>query len=210
LNTLSFNNSSDTLIIVASLYAPMDTCAKESSLSGIWPSSSTQDAVPLLATTGIFLSPLDVVITLTEVFLMKEIWNWVQLAFAAIGGFLGWFLGGLDGFLYALIAFVAIDYVTGVLCAIIDKKLSSEIGAKGIFKKVLIFVLVGIAHILDTQILSSTVGSGGVLRTAVIFFYLSNEGVSILENAAHIGLPIPEKLREVLKQLHGREDGDGK
>ncbi|MGI6497570.1 MAG: phage holin family protein [Oscillospiraceae bacterium] len=141
---------------------------------------------------------------------MKEVWNWLQLAFAAVGGFLGWFLGGLDGFLYALIAFVAIDYVTGVLCAIIDKKLSSEIGAKGIFKKVLIFVLVGVAHILDTQILGSTVGSGGVLRTAVIFFYLSNEGVSILENAAHIGLPIPEKLREVLKQLHGREDGDGK
>ena len=71
-------------------------------------------------------------------------------------------------------------------------------------------MLVGVAHILDTQILGSTVGSGGVLRTAVIFFYLSNEGVSILENAAHIGLPIPEKLREVLKQLHGREDGDGK
>ena len=146
----------------------------------------------------------------SEVFLMKEIWNWVQLAFAAIGGFLGWFLGGLEGFLYALIAFVAIDYLTGVFCAIIDKKLSSEIGAKGIFKKVLIFVLVGVAHILDTQILGSTVGSGGVLRTAVIFFYLSNEGVSILENAAHIGLPIPEKLREVLKQLHGREDGDEK
>ncbi len=141
---------------------------------------------------------------------MKEIWNWVQLAFAAVGGFLGWFLGGLDGFLYALIAFVAIDYLTGVLCAIIDKKLSSEIGAKGIFKKVLIFVLVGVAHILDTQILGSAGGSGGVLRTALIFFYLSNEGVSILENAAHIGLPIPEKLKEVLKQLHGREDGDGK
>ena len=146
----------------------------------------------------------------SEVFLMKEIWNWVQLAFAAVGAFLGWFLGGLDGFLYALIAFVTIDYVTGVLCAIIDKKLSSEIGAKGIFKKVLIFVLVGVAHILDTQILGSAGDSGGVLRTAVIFFYLSNEGVSILENAAHIGLPIPEKLKEVLKQLHGREDGDGK
>jgi toxin secretion/phage lysis holin len=141
---------------------------------------------------------------------MKEIWNWMQLAFAAVGAFLGWFLGGLDGFLYSLITFVAIDYVMGVLCAIIDKKLSSEIGAKGIFKKVLIFVLVGVAHILDTQILGSAGGGGGVLRTAVIFFYLSNEGVSILENAAHIGLPIPEKLREVLKQLHGREDGDGK
>ena len=142
---------------------------------------------------------------------MKEIWNWIQLAFAAVGAFLGWFLGGLDGFLYALIAFVAIDYVTGVLCAIVDKKLSSEIGAKGIFKKVLIFLLVGVAHILDTQILGD---NGRVLRTAVVFFYLSNEGVSILENASHIGLPIPEKLKDVLKQLHGRDDeprkpGDG-
>jgi len=145
---------------------------------------------------------------------MKEIWNWVQLAFAAVGGFLGWFLGGYDGFIYALVAFVVIDYLTGVLCAIIDKKLSSEIGAKGIFKKVLIFVMVGVAHILDTQILGSAGENGGVLRTAVIFFYLSNEGISILENAGHIGLPIPEKLKEVLKQLHGRgkephKPGDG-
>lgn len=141
---------------------------------------------------------------------MKEIWNWIQLAFAAVGAFLGWFLGGYDGFLYALITFVTVDYVTGVLCAIVDKKLSSEIGAKGIFKKVIIFVLVGIAQILDTQILSIAGNNGGVIRTAVIFFYLSNEGVSILENASHIGLPIPEKLKEVLKQLHGREDGGGK
>lgn len=145
---------------------------------------------------------------------MKEIWNWIQLAFVAVGAFLGWFLGGMDGFLYALIAFVAIDYVTGVLCAIVDKKLSSGIGAIGIFKKVLIFTLVGVAHILDTQILGSAGDNGGVLRTAVIFFYLSNEGVSILENAGHIGLPIPEKLKEVLKQLHGRDEesrkpGDG-
>lgn len=135
---------------------------------------------------------------------MKEIWNWVQLALAAAGGCLGWFLGGTDGFLYALIAFVAIDYLTGVLCAIADKKLSSEIGAKGIFKKMLIFILVGVAHILDTQVLG---GTGGALRTAVIFFYLSNEGVSLLENAAHIGLPIPEKLKAVLQQLH-EHDGE--
>ena len=140
---------------------------------------------------------------------MREIWNWIQVAFSAIGAFLGWFLGGVDGFLYALIAFVVIDYLTGVLCAIADKKLSSEIGSKGIFKKVLVFVLVGVAHILDTQILGSAVGSDA-LRTAVIFFYLSNEGVSILENSAHLGLPIPEKLKEILKQLHGREDGDEK
>jgi toxin secretion/phage lysis holin len=149
-----------------------------------------------------------------EVSLMKEIWNWLQLAIAAIGGFLGWFLGGYDGFLYALIAFIVIDYVTGVLCAIIDKKLCSEIGAKGIFKKVLIFAMVGIAHIIDTQILGSIGEDSGALRTAVIFFYLSNEGISILENAGHIGLPIPEKLKSVLQQLHKRDEeprkpGDG-
>lgn len=141
---------------------------------------------------------------------MKEIWNWIQVAVAATGAFLGWFLGGLDGFLYALLVFVAIDYVTGVLCAIVDKKLSSEIGAKGIFKKVLIFVLVGVAHILDTQILGSSGDNNGALRTAVIFFYLSNEGISILENSSHIGLPIPGKLKEILKQLHGRDDKDPK
>ena len=121
---------------------------------------------------------------------------------ARIGAFLGWFLGGPDGFLYALIAFVAIDYLTGVMCAIADRKLSSEIGAKGIFKKVLIFVLVGVGHIIDSQVL----GNDGAIRTAVIFFYLSNEGISILENAAHVGLPIPEKLKNVLEQLHNRSD----
>lgn len=133
---------------------------------------------------------------------MKAVWNWVQAAFAAIGAFLGWFLGGLDGFLYALIAFVVVDYLTGVMCAIADRKLSSEVGAKGIFKKVLIFVLVGVGHIIDSQVL----GNGGAIRTAVIFFYLSNEGISILENAAHVGLSIPEKLKNVLEQLHNRSD----
>ena len=133
---------------------------------------------------------------------MKEVWNWMQIAFIAIGGFLGWFLGGPDGFLYALIAFVAVDYLTGVMCAIADRKLSSEVGAKGIFKKVLIFVLVGVGHIIDSQVL----GDGGAIRTAVIFFYLSNEGISILENAAHVGLPVPEKLKAVLEQLHNRSE----
>lgn len=140
---------------------------------------------------------------------MKEIWNWIQTAIAAIGGFMGWFLGGSDGFLYALIAFVVIDYIMGVLCAIIDKSLCSKIGAKGIFKKILIFILVGVGHILDTYILGFAGNTdASVLRTAVIFFYLSNEGISILENAAHIGLPIPQKLKDVLKQLHDK-DSDG-
>ncbi len=133
---------------------------------------------------------------------MKEIWTWIQLMLAAIGGWLGWFLGGADGFLYALIVFVAIDYITGVMCAIVDHKLSSEVGFKGICKKVLIFMMVGIGNIIDVQVL----GQAGVLRTAVIFFYLSNEGVSMLENAGHLGLPIPAKLKDILVQLHSRSE----
>ena len=127
------------------------------------------------------------------------------MVFTGIGGWLGWFLGGCDGLLYALVLFVVVDYITGVMCAAADHKLSSEVGFKGICRKVLIFLLVGIGHVLDTQI----IGTGSVLRTAVIFFYLSNEGVSLLENAGHLGLPIPEKLKIVLEQLHDRAEKDG-
>lgn len=136
---------------------------------------------------------------------MKDVWNVVQVVFAAVGGGIGWFFGELDGFFYALLAFVVIDYLTGVMCAIVDRSLSSEVGFRGIFRKVLIFVMVGAGHILDAQV----IGLGDALRTAVIFFYISNEGVSLLENAAHIGLPVPEKLKEVLALLHDREKGDG-
>ena len=137
-----------------------------------------------------------------EDFIMKEFWNVIQLVFAAIGGWLGWFLGGCDGLLYALIAFVVVDYVTGVMCAVVDKKLSSAVGFRGIFKKVLIFSLVAVGHIIDSKLIQN----GGAIRTAVIFFYLSNEGVSLLENAAHLGLPIPEKLKDILEQLHDRAE----
>ena len=133
---------------------------------------------------------------------MKEFWNVIQAVFTAVGGWLGYFLGGCDGLLYALLVFVILDYLTGPMCAIVDKKLSSEIGFRGIFKKVMIFVMVGIGQVLDVQCL----GSVGILRTAVIFFYLSNEGVSLVENAAHLGLPIPEKLKAVLEQLHDRAE----
>ena len=136
---------------------------------------------------------------------MKEFWNTIQLIFAAVGGWLGYFLGGCDGLLYALIAFVVIDYITGVMCAISDKTLSSEVGFKGICRKVLIFLLVGIGHIVDEQV----IGNGGVMRTAVIFFYLSNEGISLIENAAHLGLPVPDKLKAVLEQLHDRAEKGG-
>ena len=138
---------------------------------------------------------------------MKEFWNTIQLIFAAIGGWLGYFLGGFDGLLYALLAFVVLDYITGVMCAIADRTLSSNVGFKGICRKVLIFLLVGVANVLDVHV----IGTGSVLRTAVIFFYISNEGVSLTENAAHLGLPVPEKLKAVLEQLHNREEEtDGK
>jgi toxin secretion/phage lysis holin len=138
---------------------------------------------------------------------MKEFWSMIQLVFTALGGWIGYFLGGCDGLLIALIAFAVMDYITGVMCAISDKRLSSEIGFRGICRKVLIFCLVGVAHILDVEV----IGTGSVLRTAIIFFYLSNEGVSILENSAHLGLPVPEKMKEVLEQLHDRAEkgGDG-
>ena len=133
-------------------------------------------------------------------FSVDLIWAKLQLAFAAIGGWLGYFVGGVDGLMIALIIFVALDYLTGVMCAITDKKLSSAIGFKGIFKKVLIFMLVGVANIVDVHV----VGSGSALRSAVICLYLSNEGVSMLENAAHLGLPVPAKLKDILAQLHNR------
>ena len=146
-------------------------------------------------------------------FSIDIIWAKIQVAITAIGGWIGWFLGGVDGMLIALIVLMALDYISGVMCAIEDKKLSSAVGFKGIAKKVLILMLVGVANILDTNV----VGGGAVLRGAVICFYLSNEGLSLLENAAYLGLPIPDKLREILAQLHNRsekekdqtdEDGD--
>ena len=131
---------------------------------------------------------------------MKEFWNVIQVILSAIAGSLGYFVGGFDSMIYALLVFVIIDYITGVMCAIADKTVSSAIGFKGICRKVLIFLLVGVANILDVQV----IGTGSALRTAIIFFYLSNEGISLLENAAHLGLPVPEKIKTVLEQLHDR------
>ena len=136
---------------------------------------------------------------------MKEFWNVIQAMFAAVGGWLGYFLGGCDGLLYALVVFVLVDYFTGVMCAVNDRNLSSEVGFRGICRKILIFLLVGVGHILDVFILGET----GVLRTAVIFFFLANEGLSILENSAYLGLPVPYQMKLVLEQLHDRAEKSG-
>jgi len=143
---------------------------------------------------------------------MKTVWAWIQTAFAAVGGWLGWALGGMDGFVYALVAFVVIDYATGVMCAVVEKNLSSEVGFRGIFKKITIFALVALGHILDTHIIGpiGAVGDYSTIRTAIIFFFLANEGLSLLENSTRLGLPIPKKLKDVLAQLHRHNtDGDG-
>ena len=137
-------------------------------------------------------------------FSIDLIWAKLQIAITGLGGWLGYVLGGMDGLLIALVVFITIDYITGIMCAVIDKKLSSEVGFKGIFKKVLILMLVGIANVIDVHV----VGTGSALRGATVCFYLSNEGLSILENTVHLGLPVPEKLKEVLSQLHNRDEKD--
>ena len=136
---------------------------------------------------------------------MKNFWHIIQAAFAAAGGWLGYFLGGSDGLLYALLIFVVIDYLTGVMCAVNDRRLSSAVGFRGLCRKVLTFMFVGIAQVLDVLVL----GQAGVLRTAVIFWALANNGLSIIENAAHLGLPVPEQLTVVLEQLHDRGEKSG-
>ena len=127
--------------------------------------------------------------------------NDFRLTAAVVGTVLNEWLGGLDGLIETLIFFVVVDYVTGVFCGIAEKNLSSAIGFKGILQKVLIFMLVGMANAIDLHILG---GGEHLLRTAVIFFYLSNEGISILENAARLGLPVPAKLQEILQQIKSR------
>lgn len=134
------------------------------------------------------------------------VWLKIQIAIAAIGSEIGFLVGELDGLLITLLVFMVLDYISGVMCAIEDRKLSSSVGFKGICRKVSILMLVGVGHVLDTHV----IGSGSALRTAVICFYLSNEGVSLLENTSHLGLPVPRKLKTVLEQVHKRADDNEK
>jgi toxin secretion/phage lysis holin len=129
---------------------------------------------------------------------MEKILDSCKILLACTGGILGWLFGGLDSLIYALIAFIGLDYVTGVLLAIHDKKLSSEIGFHGICKKAIIFILIALGYVVDQYI----IGSGSSLRTMLIMFYLSNERISIIENASEMGVPIPDKLKGILQQLN--------
>lgn len=135
---------------------------------------------------------------------MTDILTIFKIGIAAVGGCVGAFFGSVDGLVIALIIFMAVDYLTGVAVGASTHKLSSETGFKGLLRKILILVMVGIANCIDVYILKQ----GSVIRAAVIFFYLSNEGISILENTAALGLPIPKKLKDVLEQLGKDDDHD--
>jgi toxin secretion/phage lysis holin len=136
-----------------------------------------------------------------EVF-MEHVSNWLKGICAVIGAALSWLVGDLGGVFYALVAFVVIDYITGVIAAAVQQELNSTIGFKGIAKKIFIFLIVGLAHIIDAYVL----GDGDVIRTAAIFFYLSNEGLSIIENLVRIGLPVPQTLKDALERLSEEDD----
>ena len=129
---------------------------------------------------------------------MNDVIKAILAAFCAIAGFL---FGDMDGLMYALIALIIIDYISGVIAAVVEKKLSSEVGAKGIAKKVLMLLIVAVANIVDINV----IGEGHVLKSVTIFFYIANEGISLLENSGRLGVPWPKKLLDVLKQLKDKD-----
>lgn len=131
--------------------------------------------------------------------------NIVRAISAVVGGALGFLFGGMSGLFYALLTMMVIDYISGVLIAIINKKLSSEVGFKGLVKKIFMLMLVAVGHIIDAHV----IGSGAAVMTAVQLFFVANEGISILENAARLGVPIPKKLKDILIQLKNDDDKGG-
>ncbi len=125
---------------------------------------------------------------------MNKFWDICQPTLDGVGG---WFLGGCDGPLCTLLAFVALNCLTGVMCAVADRELSGRAGFQAVCQKILIFGLVGIGHVLDTQV----IGTDSFLRIAMILFYIYNEGTALIQNAEHLGLITPARLKTILKQL---------
>lgn len=130
--------------------------------------------------------------------MINNVWRWIQVSLSVVGAAMGWFFGGLDSLLTALVALMCVDYITGVAAAWAEKKLSSREGAHGIVKKLMILILVGVAHIIDAHV----IGAGSAIRSAVILWYVSNEGLSVLENAGRLGVPWPQRLKEALAQIN--------
>lgn len=130
---------------------------------------------------------------------MNNIINTIKIGCSFVGTILGYFFGGFDVMMITLLLFMVADYITGIIKAIIEKKMSSKIGAKGILKKVMILILVGVTNLLGIAIEIEG------LRYIIISFYLANEGISIIENASIIGVPIPQKIKDVLEQLKSKE-----
>ena len=122
----------------------------------------------------------------------------------AVGAVLGFMYGEVTGLFWALIAFMALDYITGVIVAVIEKRLSSEVGFRGLAKKFLILVFVAVGHIADTYILGGTPAA----MSAVMLFYIANEGISIIENAAALGLPVPKKLTSIMEQIKNKSESE--
>ncbi|MGN0688533.1 MAG: holin family protein [Oscillospiraceae bacterium] len=128
--------------------------------------------------------------------------NIIRTCSAALGAVIGFLYGEINGLFIAIIALMALDYITGIMCAVSTKTLSSEVGFKGLVKKLMILVIIAVGHLVDAYI----IGTGSAFMTAVILFFAANEGISIIENAAALGLPVPKKLRNVLEQLRSEED----
>ena len=128
---------------------------------------------------------------------MDKFKDLVKIFFTIFGSLIGFFLGDLDIFIYSLTAFVICDYISGIIRAGFERKLSSKIGFKGILKKIMIFIIVGIANICDKNLIKNQ----AIIRSSIIFFYIANEGLSILENALAMDLPIPKKLKILLEQF---------
>ena len=131
---------------------------------------------------------------------MEKLFNTFSVIVGTIGGLIVSFLGGWDELAMTLVAFIVIDYFTGILKAIFNRQLSSKIGINGIIKKVLILVTVGIAVLIETNL------SIPAVREIVMMFFICNEGISLLENISQMGIPVPKKLKNVLLQLRDKNE----
>ena len=128
--------------------------------------------------------------------------NILKNILAGVCTVLSFLFGDMEGLMVALVALIILDYISGVIAAAVEKRLSSEMGAKGIAKKIFMLLIVALANIVDINV----IGDGHVLKTVTVVFYICNECISLIENAGRIGVPVPKKLLDVLEQLRDKDD----